>query len=93
MTKSKQQYYTEIWCNSKITTLYDAYKNPSYTKRQIWRAIELERAMCHGCSLSILTYNTHYFTAGYTYYNSNNGSVYLVVHTPTERVEIDITFL
>lgn len=69
-------------------SLTDCYRKPSYTKKQIWKALSLECAMRKGFCLKVLCYNTYRFVAAFAYPDPETSVCLIQVSTPTH----DYTF-
>ena len=68
-------------------SLFDAYLNPSYLKRQAWSSIDEERGSANGWALKVTgAANTH-FSCAYLAADEE-GEIYLIYHTPDHRYAI-----
>ena len=91
MTQKRLDYYIEKWCNTaRNIALKDCYKNPSKQKLKIWCRIVDEKCFRNGRNLTILTYNTHFFTCGYEW-KTLDGRHFITIHTPSGRYDVDVT--
>ena len=86
MIKSKVREYWEryvfnVGCNG-VRQLHDVYGKCSDVKQEAWNKIAKEYADKNGFKLSVITYNAHYYTAGYMYKEGNK--LMFCVHTSTD---------
>lgn len=77
--------YTQSWL-----TLYDCYKRPSLAKQRIWDRIVKESVEDDGDVVSIISYNSHIFTCGYTF-ESDGGTKYFVYITPSRTRVVKVS--
>ena len=91
MTKARKNYYKEIYESKagEYNRVRDVYGRPSTYKERAEERIIEEMLDNDGYGYKILTYNAQMFTCGYVY-DDADGNATLVVHTPTERVEIEL---
>lgn len=91
MTKARKNYYKEIYESKagEYNRVRDVYGRPSQYKEQAEEVILMEMRGNNGYGYKVLTYNTMMFTCGYVY-DDADGNTTLVVHTPSDRVEIEL---
>lgn len=82
MLTKKEQGYLDKYLRSPYYSVRDAYRRPSDRKIFAEEAISDEMMKNGGRNYRILSFNTNFFTCAYM----NNGR--LVVHTPSNRIEI-----
>ena len=87
MTK-QQEYYLKLFIKIKPQTLYDVYKDPSARKRRIWEDIKAACKMYCGFRLTVLTYNSHFFTCAFAY--DRNDETIIAVFTPKGLIKIPL---
>lgn len=77
----------ERYSNMYHTDLNDCYNNYSDAKARAW---EYCKGLCNkynGYGLSIISYNTFMFTAGFTYYDADNKKHFVFI-TPSYDADI-----
>ena len=84
--KQKDRNRAIQYLRSTSRSLFDAYKNPSKIKREIWQNIEISRLGDKGHSLKLVSATAHRFSAGYLF--EKNGEEYLKFFTASETVII-----
>ena len=91
MTKARKNYYKEIYESKagEYSRVRDVYGRPSHYKERAEEIIIMEMRGKHGYGYKVLTHNFQMFTCGYVY-DDADGNTTLVVHTPSERVEIEL---
>lgn len=91
MTEARKNYYKEIYESKagQYSRVRDVYGKPSYYKERAEETIMMEMRRNHGYGYKVLTHNAQMFTCGYAY-DRADGNTILVVHTPTDRVEIEL---
>ena len=91
MTKARKNYYKKIYESKagEYSRVRDVYGKPSFYKERAEELIMTEMRGNGGYGYKVLTHNTQMFTCGYAYDDAAGNST-LVVHTPTERVEIEL---
>lgn len=62
---SKISYGWGNYCDSNMSSIWDAYKTPSYHKAQAWRHCEALCESLNGWDLRICGHNSMFFTAGF----------------------------
>lgn len=92
ITRSKVREYWEryvfnVGCHG-VRQLSDVYGKASCAKQEAWNQIAKECASKNGSKLSVITYSTMYFTAGYMYIDC--GKLTFCVHTPTDSGTMEI---
>lgn len=88
ISKAKMYDYYRIYKRNGIRELCDVYGSYSRAKMWAWRDCKSEEIEKNGYGLSVLTYNTNVFTAGFIY-DSPDGKVFHVI-TPSNHGEIII---
>lgn len=90
MTKKEQNlldnYNYSVNCYG-IRYLKDVYKNPSIAKRNAWQYIYNEATRNQGKRLTVVSYNSNFFTAAY-YVEMDEAKSILHYHTPYHHYEI-----
>lgn len=86
LTKKQRAYYYRKWLRLPTRDLDDVYGRYSTAKAVAWRDCARKCAERNGYGLSVLTYNTNVFTAGFTY-ESAAGKMFYVM-TPSYDGEI-----
>lgn len=84
--KQKDRNRAFEYLYSKPRTLYDAYKEPSKIKQEIWEDIKISCHADKGHALKLVSANCHRFSAGYLF--EKNGEEYLKFFAPSETVII-----
>ena len=92
MQKSKVREYWEryvfnVGCHGS-RQLHDVYNKWSNTKQEAWDQIAKECADRNGFKLSVITYSTQYYTAGYMY--KDDDKLMFCFHTPTGSGTMEI---
>jgi hypothetical protein len=87
--KGQHMYRAWKWesMGDRSTNLYDAYKNPSPSKRSAWCAIFEECQKAQGTDLALTGSNLYKFSAAYMAFDAK-GMPWLIYHTPTYRYGI-----
>lgn len=86
LTKKQVADYYERWLRLPTRDLDDAYGRYSAAKAVAWRDCERRCAEKDGYCLSVITYNTNVFTAGFEY-DGEMGKMFYVI-TPSYTGEI-----
>lgn len=86
LTKKQIAYYYRRWIARPEGTLDNVYGRYSSAKAVAWRVCEIKCAERNGYGLSVLTYNTNVFTAGFTYKGATGKMFYVM--TPSYDGEI-----
>lgn len=86
LTKRQIAYYYRRWLAHPEGNLDDVYGRYSTAKAVAWRDCERRCAEKNGYGLSVITYNTNVFTAGFTY-EGEMGKMFYVM-TPSYDGEI-----
>lgn len=91
MTKARKNYYKEIYKSKagEYSRVRDVYGRPSFYKERAEEIIMMEMRGNYGYGYKVLTHNAQMFTCGYVY-DDADGNTILVVHTPSDRVEIEL---
>lgn len=78
----------EIYKRKDQKNIWQVYKNPSYNKVRAWLWCEDFCKKYKGEGLSVINFNTCFFSIGFTYTEDNKK--YFVYHTAykTEKMEI-----
>ena len=82
-----ERYVFNVGCRG-TKQLHDVYNEWSDAKQEAWNQITKECADRNGFKLSIITYNVHYFTAGYMYKDSDK--LMFQVHTYTDSGTMEL---
>lgn len=88
ISKTRMYDYYRTYKRNGIRELRDVYASYSAKKARAWRDCIGDEIEKNGYGLSVLTYNTNVFTAGFIY-DSPNGKVFRVI-TPSNYGEIII---
>lgn len=86
LTKMQVAAYYQRWLAHPVGDLDDAYGRYSSAKAVAWRNCERKCAERNGYGLSVITYNTNVFTAGFTYEGAQGKMFYVM--TPCYDGEI-----
>lgn len=86
LTKKQTADYYRQWLRLPTRDLDDVYGRYSTAKAVAWRGCERRCAERNGYCLSVITYNTSVFTAGFVY-NGEKGKMFYVM-TPSHVGEI-----
>lgn len=86
LTKRQIADYYRRWLAHPEGGLDDAYGRYSTAKAVAWRDCERRCAEKNGYGLSVITYNTNVFTAGFTYEGATGKMFYVM--TPSYDGEI-----
>lgn len=86
LTKRQIADYYRRWLRLPTRDLDDVYGRYSTAKHRAWRDCERRCAEKNGYCLSVITYNTNVFTAGFMY-EGEAGKMFYVI-TPSYTGEI-----
>ena len=90
MERQAKKYYKE-WERSEDYALDSAYGSYSVNKEQAWSHCQEKQAELNGYRLKVITHNRFIFTAGFEYYDEEEGTVKFYYITPSYEYAIDIT--
>ena len=85
---ARERAYYESYMRATNRTIFDAYKNPSRTKREAWSYHWRESPRNAEC-FAILSHNCHFFTMAYLAIINNIPT--MVVITPYHKYGIKLT--
>ena len=71
-------------------TLDDVYKSYSHAKHCAWLSCELECERLNGRRLTVLSYNTFFFTAAFEYTHPDTGVLMLHVETYADSYDMEM---
>ena len=86
LTKKQITDYYARWLRLPTRDLRDVYASYSAKKARAWRECICKEVEKNGYGLSVLTYNTNVFTAGFTYKGATGKMFYVM--TPSYDGEI-----
>lgn len=84
MTQQEKRDLVRRYNRQPNDGIYDVYTKPSHNKINAYERIYHEMMECGGYGLKIMSFNTFMFTCAYVT-QANDGSLYLIYHTPTRR--------
>ena len=85
---ARERAYYDSYMRATKRTIFDAYKNPSFSKRDAWR-YHCAVAPCNAECFAILSHNCQFFTMAYLAIINNVPT--MVVITPYHKYGIKLT--
>ena len=89
LTEERKKQVVEKLKEEYGRTLFHCYKTPSTKKIAIWEKIVYEMYKNDGCGLTVLAYNSHFFSCAYLYCDKT-GKQLVSYHTPNNHIIFEL---
>jgi len=89
MNKTMTNAYAR-YNNSKMDTIYKAYKKPSARKVRVWHHWMEACAMLNGRNMKVIGKNCNMFSLGFEYPDPKTGVLNFMYVTPTKEMTAEI---
>lgn len=91
ITGKKARYYVNQYnCTYFPLTLYDVYKSYSAAKLHAWEYCQRKCDSMNGRRLTVLLYNSNFFTAAFEYTHPDTGVLMLHVETYANSYDMEM---
>lgn len=90
ITGKKARYYVAQYKQAGYRSIYGCYKNPSAAKIAAWGYCNIKCTEMKGHDITVLSYNSQAFTAGWYYTHPDTGVLMLHVETYANSYDMEM---
>lgn len=90
ITGKKARHYVEMYRRAGYRSIYGCYQNPSRAKIAAWGQCIRKCVEMNGYDITVISYNSQVFTAGWYYIHPDTGVLMLHVETHANSYDMEM---